>query len=70
MSSGASVCVKEKPLLSPCRAVGLLGREEKTFPLGQAQLQGLRSYISCPEPYLSHKNVPRHAQGLSRGGAH
>lgn len=43
MSSGASVCERENPVVleaRPCRDAGLLGRE-KTLPPGQAQLQGL-----------------------------
>lgn len=73
MSSGASVCERENPIVleaQPCRDAGLLGMEKKTLPPGQAQLQGLRSCISCPGPYLSHKDVPCHAQGLSGSGAH
>lgn len=73
MSSGASVCKRENPVVletGPRKATGPLGREEKTLPPGQAQLQGLRSWISCPGPYLSHENVPCHAQGLSGSGAH
>lgn len=72
MSSGASVCERENPVVletGPRKAIGPLGRE-KTLPPGQAQLQGLRSWISCPGPYLSHENVPCHTQGLSGRGAH